>query len=1146
MASPVGTLEALAHHVGTALAPLETLLDSDNILPFFSALGLTFPASLSSQSAFMASVEAGSSAAGDVVTLVTQLTTAIEQGQDAAIISVAVQIVEQIPKLVTALGQVGTELGNLSASFPGMNAAEIQNFADNLAENVVGYLLVSYLYSLKPGLVGVATLLGLIDCIPNPGVPGDPTHPPFMSRRVNLSNIGNLLTAPMTLFSTLFDWGDPSFDGSRLFPRLSATFGVIGINSATVTVNGRPYLDATSVAFQANEATNPPQLAARSKHTLQDGLDATLPLNDTWTATVQVQGAFAAGLQATVSPPFAAKLFPPTGDLNGQIQITLTASGADSDHPLMLIGQTGGSRLQASSVDVGAAITATWDPAAASAAAEPSVQIAVTGGELIIDMSEADGFLSDVTSGTPIQATFAFAASWAPDTGLHVTGGAQLEIDLPLHLDLGPVTIPTLYLIGGVGTSGVTLEVSAALGITLGPIAASVDRVGLLGTLNFPSGGGNLGFANLVLGFKPPNGLGLSIDAGVIAGGGYISFDPASGQYSGVLALTLLDTIGITVIAVLDTILPDGSSGFSLLFVITFTLPPIQLGFGFTLTGVGGIGGVNRSMNTSALQAGFIADTLDSVMFPPDPIQNAPQIISDIRNFFPPADGRYLFGPLLQIGWGTPTLITLTVGAILEVPDPVVLALIGLVDASLPDADVALISLHIEVLGIIDFGAKTLSIDGSLYDSYILIFSVGGSMAFRLAWGDDPNFVFSFGGFNPQFNTDGLNVPQMARLSVSIGDGDNPRISANSYYAITSNSIQFGANVQAYASAAGFTISGYLGYDVLIIISPFSFEFDFQAGFDVSFEGLSLLGLNVDGLFSGPTPWHFHGDASISLLFFTVSASLDFSWGDSTQATIPAKPVLPDLFAALGNPSDWSAELPAGASVGVSLVTLKPADTTLRVHPMGTLTVREKVVPLDLPITRYGNATPSDGSEFSIQGAEINSQHETIAPIKDYFAAGQFLTLSDADKLSTPSFEKYDAGVTIGSAAVVSGQDRARTVIYQEYYIDALTSFSRFSRFYQMPAAIHLALSAQGAGFTSPLKNTGLSKYSAGPQPTAVTITDPPYVVASVTDLSVRSDISSASGTTYHQAQEAVQTYLAANPQETGNLQVVPLYEAAA
>ena len=134
---------------------------------------------------------------------------------------------------------------------------------------------------------------------------------------------------------------------------------------------------------------------------------------------------------------------------------------------------------------------------------------------------------------------------------------------------------------------------------------------------------------------------------------------------------------------------------------------------------------------------------------------------------------------------------------------------------------------------------------------------------------------------------------------MSIGDGDNPRISANSYFAITSNTVQFGANVEAYASAAGFSIHGYLGFDVLIIVSPFSFEFDFSAGFDVSFEGTrcaacTLMALSPDrvrGTCTAMPPSTFSSSQ--------VSASLDITWGDSTPAILPQKPVLPDLLPAL-------------------------------------------------------------------------------------------------------------------------------------------------------------------------------------------------------------------------------------------------------
>jgi hypothetical protein len=428
--------------------------------------------------------------------------------------------------------------------------------------------------------------------------------------------------------------------------------------------------------------------------------------------------------------------------VNGLLQADIIAQGADASHPIIIVGQTGGSRLQTDSFTFGMGVKITWDSGSGTATAEPTVQIAIKGGKVVIDMSNADGFLATVLSGVHVEAGFDLGISWAPDTGIHITGGAQLEIDLPLHLTLGPITLPTLYLVAGASSSGLPIEISAALGLTLGPIQASVDRVGVKGLITFPDHGGNLGPANLAIDFKPPNGLGLAIDAGVVAGGGYISFNPDKGQYAGVFDLSLAEIVQVKIIGVLDTILPDGSHGFSFLLIITFDFPPIQLGFGFTLNGVGGLGGVNRTMNTDALHAGFRAHTLNSVLFPPDPIANAPQIISNIENFFPPAEGRYLFGPMLEIGWGTPTLITLAVGVILEVPDPVRLVLLGLIDAGLPTTEAALIELHIDVLGILDFGAKMLSIDGSLYDSRVLIFSLAGNLALRLSWGDNPNFLF--------------------------------------------------------------------------------------------------------------------------------------------------------------------------------------------------------------------------------------------------------------------------------------------------------------------------------------------------------------------------------------------------------------------
>jgi hypothetical protein len=1125
MPGKAGTLETLALQLGQALQPLESQLTSDGVLPFLAQLGLQFPPALL-QPSFLTPLNAAATAAGALTTTLTQLATDITNDDESAIVNDGLKLIQEISSLISTLPQIGAGIQSLSGSL-GIDSTALTNFVENLASNILSYALISYLESTQPGAVAVLNLLGLVSYAPNPGVAGDPTHPPYIARKLQLSNLGNVLKSPSALLQTIFQWGLPGFDGTVLIPALSASFDLMGFNSTVTSTAAPAAMAAGWLEIQANPATNPPGLTATVSDSLPSGIDLTLPLTATWSVRVQAQGTFSAGLAATIVPPANVSLQPPTGSLTGLLEMDLTATAPVANQPIILIGQTGGSAVQTNSFSLGAALNITWNTTAATA--DPSVTFAVKGGKVIIDTTDADGFLADVLSGVNVQAGFDFAATWRADTGMHITGGAQLEIDLPLHLDLGPVTLPILYLIGGVANGAITLEVSVALGLALGPFEISVDRVGMLGTVTFPQQGGNLGPANLQLGFKPPNGLGIAVDAGLVAGGGYISFDPSKGQYAGILQLSLVDTIGITVIGVLDTVMPDGSSGYS-----------------FTLNRVGGLGGVNRTMNTDALQAGFRAHTLGAIMFPPDPIDNAAQIISDIRSFFPIAEGRYLFGPLLELGWGTPTLITLTLGVLLEVPDPIRIAILGLIDAGLPTEDDALLVLHIEVLGIIDFGAKTLSIDGTLFDSSVLVYALAGDLALRVSWGSNPNFLFSLGGFNPNFNTDGLDVPKLARLSVSLGSGSNPRISADSYFAVTSNTVQFGANVQAYASAGGFSIQGYLGYDVLIIISPFSFEFDFSASFDVAYDGHTLLGLNVNGTFQGPTPWHFHGDASISLLFFSVSASVDLTWGSSTQATIPAQPVLPDLFNAFKNPQSWSAALPPATTVAVSLATQKPTDQTLCVHPMGTLQVKETVVPLDLPIAKYGNAAPSDGTEFSIQSVQINAQTETIQTIQDYFAPGQFLNLSDADKLSKPSFEEMDAGVNIGSSAILNGQDSPRTVVYQEFYIYDPANFSIPSGPYRMPSNIQLALSAQGAGFTSQVKNTGLQKYGAGPTTPAIVVDEPQYVVTSVLDLSVRADILAGTGSTYFQAQAALDSYLAANPAEAGDLQIMPLHEVAA
>jgi hypothetical protein len=96
-----------------------------------------------------------------------------------------------------------------------------------------------------------------------------------------------------------------------------------------------------------------------------------------------------------------------------------------------------------------------------------------------------------------------------------------------------------------------------------------------------------------------------------------------------------------------------------------------------------------------------------------------------------------------------------------------------------------------------------------------------------------------------------------------------------------------------------------------------------------------------------------------------------------------------------------------------------------------------------------------------------------------------------------------------------------------------------------MPQVVHFALVRQGAGFASPLKNSGLFKYGAMTSGAAVVANDPSYVVTQVEDLAVRNDIL-AGGTTYFSARTALDAHLALHPEDTANLQIMPLHEVAA
>ena len=1130
---PAGTLETLAKHLGLALGPLESQLTSDNIIPFLAEMGLQFPPNLL-QPNFKNAVNAGATAAGKLPATLTDLATAVENDDESAMLAKGVQLLQEVSAVILALEQIGTELNNLSGSLPGMNPAEVATFAANFSGNLLSYLLISYLEGLEPAIAGVANLLGVVDYIPQEGTMGDPTHPPFITRKLQLSKFGKAVSAPKDILKDLYNWGDPSFDAAVLMSRLKSSMGLFGI----LPDPEAPPLPADSlplalVSFRGNPASNPPGLIAALTYDLPEDFTFSIPLSETWSLDLSLKANLDAGLEVTVTPPLDIVFSPPTGSVDGTFKIDLTGKGKDASHPLIIFGQTGASRLQTDSFSFGAGLTFRWNSVTGKANADPLVEASVTGGRLVVDASQGDGFLAKILSGIKIDAPFDLGFTWSISGGVQFKGSGMLEIEIPLNLSLGPINFIKAHLGAGFKDGAVPIELSAAISAEIGPVSAAVDRLGLTATFSFPNGGGNLGPAQLDMAFKPPTGVGLAVSAGPIQGGGYIFFDQPNGRYGGIISLEIF-SIKVSAIALIDTKLPDGRPGYSFLIIISVEFFPIQLSFGFTLNGVGGICGIHRTINAEALRQGVYAGSLDSIMFPQDPVRNAPQLISDLSRIFPPAEGQFVFGPMAKIGWGTPTLVEISLGIIIELPDPIRIALLGQIAAMFPERDAAVVEIHIDFVALIDFGAKLLSLDATLRDSRIVVWTLTGDMALRLSWADPPNFAIALGGFHPHFPTP-PGFPSLRRLSLALGAGDWIRISCQTYQALTSNSLQFGARAELYINA-GVYVRGWIGFDALIIYSPFSFEVGFTAGLEIGVGDVSLAGVSLDGSLSGPNPFRVRGTATLSVLFFDISVDVDKKFGSEDQATLPTADPWPPLLNALKDPRNWAA-LPGAGTIPIATLSLPAGTQATVIDPAGKMVWRQTVAPLDRTLTRFASVATAAPVKYTVTSVTVGGNPATYASSKEFFAAAQFEDMSDADKLSRPSFESMQAGVEVASASVHLGPSIAAPLEYETEYVDAQHGPRLRTRFL-LPLWMQTGRLQNSAYSQKGLNAAGTRAYAA---PRKLSQSEEQYVVVSTGDLSVRSDVTAP--TTKGKASQVLREYVASRPSERDTLQVVPLYE---
>ncbi len=682
------------------------------------------------------------------------------------------------------------------------------------------------------------------------------------------------------------------------------------------------------------------------------------------------------------------------------------AKGQVGGAAALTLGATDGTRLEVGGVSAGL----TLSPGSASPF---GFRVGLDRLAVVVRASDLSlGLLGGVGGADAVRAGGDFALAYSSDQGWKAAaggGGGALGVraTIPVNRTLGAagagVTVERIVVALeadlAAGPFRVRLKAVASARAEIGPVRVTADGAGV----SFVVAGGPPEFRA-----EPPTGVGLAVDAGLVSGGGFLD-RLGPDEYAGALELKLLG-LGAFAYGVYKK-LPGGAPSVIALIGVRFPFPGVQLSWGFALTGLGGLVGVNRRADTDLLRDRLASGAAGNVLFNEDPARNAPTLLADLREFFPEKPGTFLVGPTLQLNWLV--LVRLDVGLFVELGGPGQVFLAGsariVIGAS---EDVALVFLRLDFIGGVDLGASLIYFDAALVNSHVLqVFRVTGGCALRLCYGPAGYFLLSVGGFHPAFNPGTLKLPKLDRCGATMS-ADAGVASAwlkmGMYFAVTPNTLQIGSSVEAGLSIGPIDAHGWFRFDAMVQFHPFYFQAVVDAGFDVEVEGVSLCGVRVVGALAGPGPVVVHGEASVKILFVRISGSITVRFGTDAADRPEA---IADLLARLRPELSDAKNLRASGDDPLVALRPRPAPGGLPlVTPVGGLVWEQKRVPLQRDITRL-DGVPLAGPPHKLSvAAGLPTTDED-----DWFGLGTFTTLTGPEALNNAGFVRDVSGVRVGA-----------------------------------------------------------------------------------------------------------------------------------
>lgn len=791
------------------------------------------------------------------------------------------------------------------------------------------------------------------------------------------------------------------------------------------------------------------------------------------------------------------------------------------------------------------------------------VKAVVRKSAFVITPAEADAFIEEALGSKETRIEFDIGAAVDSENGFYLEGGSRLATTIAVNKAAGPVKVQSVQLSlhphSSANGSELRFAALTSLRFTLGFLQISVEQIGFTldaGSSSGPAPEDSLQLLSSLLylrnpGFRPPSGIGILVDSCAATGGGFLFHDAENEQYAGAFQLEICQRVSVKAVGLLTTRLPDGRKGFSLLIIASAEFdPPLGPILGVSLFGVGVLVGIHRTLDADALRDGLRNRVLDAILFPEDPVANAGRVVNAVGSVFPAARGRYLVGISAKLGFGRPPIAILELAVVWEGGESPKWAVVGQLHVELPrGSPTKILELHVDGAGIWDLDRGEFSLDARLYDSHLAFATFNGDVALRTRKGDDSYFLFSAGGYHPEFAVP-AGFPTLERIRFSLVDTEHARLYLTGYVAITSNTRQVGAEVGLFLKGGPISLECVLSFDALFD-DDVGFVIDFDLEVKIKFKGRTLFGIDVYGRFTGPEPKHVVAELSIDLFLFSIGWSFDRTWGrELPPSELPQVDPLPELIAALQDTRNWSAELP---SRGRTLVTLRkrPDSGQVLVHPLSGVEVRQGVVPLGIRIDRFaGNAVPG-GQRFDITGVAIGGRPvPELQMLDELFAAADYLQLTDDEKLTRPSFEALPAGVALQPEGITFGGQRPETAThpavsemdFEEVIFGAGGGEVRSPATGTVSGRAATLAAAFGPAARSPLRITGLGRFQA--PPTGPRLHRGGYVVARMDNLRMVRIDGAAAAQSFTAARQALERHRVANPRTARALQVVPTFEA--